>query len=810
MTLRAIFENALELANPDARRSYLETVCAGDPDVLAKVQALLVQQENLDNYLEPKIASDPSLTPISLTHPKLFANGSDSSDQHDHAQEYLEVLQPTSRADSQGRLSHYEILGLLGQGGFATVLKAFDEKLHRVVAVKLMSPQLATTSAPRKRFVREARAVAAINHENIVRVFSVEELPLPFLAMEFVDGITLQDRINQQGPLDLPQILAIGRQVARGLAAAHEKGLIHRDIKPSNILIEHGDEHRVKITDFGIARVIDDASMTQSGTITGTPMYMAPEQANGSSLDCRADLFSLGSVLYTMAAGHPPFRAGNTLAILRRVAEDTPRPLPEIIPELPGWLVAIISKLHAKNAEDRFQTAREVADLLDRCQAEVEASTNHSIKSVELLRLIRNSTKLPSARPVPGNRNWSSSSFPAIPRPVRRRWKAVAALCVPLMAGLLFLAWKNWNQTGGVVARPVSTVSTVPTQERAPEPTEWKGWPAGIPAPAVAPFDAATARNHQEAWARYLKVPVEYTNSLGIKFVLIPPGEFLMGNTVKEVEAALSLADSDTINRTMIQAGAPQHRVILTWPIYFGIHEVTRQQYRRVMERFSSSNGLEATDEAKGNGKEDGKLPQDAVNVYDAIDFCLKLSQMEQRAPLYARRQSGVDTLEGSGYRLPTEAEWEYAYRAGTTTRTWMGDLDSDLADAGWYGENSGGQLHEVGLLRPNGFGLYDVHGNALEWTQDALDPESYSRHLSLPAVNPLGAPIADFQQMTRGSYCLTSAKDIWAARRSWLNAEDRYASLGFRVALTLPIPPALRNLPGAASRPDGSGGPKE
>ena len=149
MTLRAIFENALELANPDARRSYLETVCAGDPDVLAKVQALLVQQENLDNYLEPKIASDPSLTPISLTHPKLFANGSDSSNQHDHAQEYLEVLQPTSRADSQGRLSHYEILGLLGQGGFATVLKAFDEKLHRVVAVKLMSPQLATTSAPR-------------------------------------------------------------------------------------------------------------------------------------------------------------------------------------------------------------------------------------------------------------------------------------------------------------------------------------------------------------------------------------------------------------------------------------------------------------------------------------------------------------------------------------------------------------------------------------------------------------------------------------------------------------------------------------
>ena len=418
--------------------------------------------------------------------------------------------------------------------------------------------------------------------------------------------------------------------------------------------------------------------------------------------------------------------------------------------------------------------------------------------------LIRNETKLPNSRRSLVNRNWSSSSFPAIPHiNERKRGKAVAAFGIPLAAGLLFLSWKAWNGTGGVVARRGAAVSPEPAQMSVPKQTEWNGWPAGIPAPAVAPFDAATARNHQEAWSRYLKLPVEYTNSIGMKFALIPPGEFLMGNTAEEVEAALIRAGSDTITRDMIRSAAPQHRVILTRPIYLGIHEVTRQQYREVMEGRFSSNGPEATGKAQRDGQEDGQLPQDDVNVFDTIDFCLKLTQWEQRTPLYARRQEGTFTLEGSGYRLPTEAEWEYAYRAGTTTRTWMGHLDSDLADAGWYGENSGGQLHEVGLLRPNPFGLYDVDGNALEWIQDAFDPESYSRHMTFPAVNPTGAPISDFQQMTRGSYCLTSAKDTWGARRSWLNAEDRYSTVGFRVVLTLPIPPALRNLPVTTVRPE-------
>src|SRR5262249_15361329 len=155
-------------------------------------------------------------------------------------------------------------------------------------------------------------------HENVVTIYAVEERPIPHLVMEFIPGQTLQEKLDETGPLDVPEVLRIGQQIANGLAAAHEMGLIHRDIKPSNILLERGIDQRAKITDFGLARTADDASLTQSGIIAGTPMYMAPEQANGEAIDQRADLFSLGSVLYVMCTGRPPFRASTTMGVLKR------------------------------------------------------------------------------------------------------------------------------------------------------------------------------------------------------------------------------------------------------------------------------------------------------------------------------------------------------------------------------------------------------------------------------------------------------------------------------------------------------------
>jgi WD40 repeat protein/multidrug efflux pump subunit AcrA (membrane-fusion protein)/protein involved in polysaccharide export with SLBB domain/anti-sigma factor RsiW len=276
----------------------------------------------------------------------------------------LDFLDPPENSSHLGRLGHYDVFEVIGRGGMGVVLKAFDSVLRRIVAIKVLAPQLATSSAARKRFEREARAAAAVSHEHIVAIHAVEETKgLPYLVMEYIAGVSLQERLDRTGPLELKEILRIGMQTARGLAAAHAQGLVHRDIKPANILLHNGVE-RVKITDFGLARAIDDASTTQSGYVAGTPQYMAPEQARGETVDHRADLFSLGSVLYALCTGRPPFRASTTMAVLKRVSEETARPLAEINPDLPAWLIQIIEKLHAKHPAERFQSAQAVADML--------------------------------------------------------------------------------------------------------------------------------------------------------------------------------------------------------------------------------------------------------------------------------------------------------------------------------------------------------------------------------------------------------------------------------------------------------------
>jgi serine/threonine protein kinase/tetratricopeptide (TPR) repeat protein len=338
----------------------------------------------------------------------------------------LSFLQPSNKPESLGRLGHYEILEVLGRGGMGIVLRAFDDKLHRVVAIKVMAPALAATSPPRKRFLREARAAARVRHEHVIDIHAVEEEPIPYLVMEYVPGENLQQKLDRVGPLEVPEVLRIGEQVARGLAAAHAQGLIHRDIKPANILLQSGVDQVVKITDFGLARAADDASLTQSGMIAGTPMYMAPEQAQGETTDHRADLFSLGSVLYTMCTGRPPFRASTSLAVLKRVAEDTPRPIREIIPEVPPWLCDIIAKLQAKKPEDRYQSAAEAADLLGRCLAEFQQQGQvvsvGQAASLPETAFFEAQSRMPSI-------SWARR---------KRRWAWAAALALLLLGGLSF------------------------------------------------------------------------------------------------------------------------------------------------------------------------------------------------------------------------------------------------------------------------------------------------------------------------------------------------------------------------------------
>ena len=279
----------------------------------------------------------------------------------------LGFLEPATDPAYLGRLAHFDVMRVLGRGGMGVVLEAFDSKLQRNVALKVLDPELASDEIAKQRFCREARAAAAITHENVVTVHQVERLPeagLAFLVMQLISGESLEQRLTREKQLPHREVVRIGLQAAQGLAAAHAHGLIHRDIKPGNLLLEppHG---RVKLTDFGLARVAEDVKLTRTGFVTGTPLYMAPEQAMGEEADQRSDLFSLGAVLYEMSAGQPPFAGNSALAILKQIADAKHRSLSELSPATPDWLVYTIDRLLAKKPSDRIQTAAELVELFE-------------------------------------------------------------------------------------------------------------------------------------------------------------------------------------------------------------------------------------------------------------------------------------------------------------------------------------------------------------------------------------------------------------------------------------------------------------
>ena len=283
-----------------------------------------------------------------------------------------QLLEPPRHPEMLGRLGRYEVERLIGSGGMGVVFKAFDTELNRPVAIKLLAPYLATSGPARQRFSREARAAAAVVHQHVVPIHNVEtQCEVPFFVMQYVSGESLQARIDREGALELCEILRIGMQVADGLAAAHQQGLVHRDIKPSNILLEEGVD-RSLISDFGLARAVDDSSLTRTGFHPGTPQYMSPEQASGQIVDARSDLFSLGSMLYTMCTGRPPFRAENSLSVMRRISESEPTPIRELNPNIPEWMGEVIAKLMKKDVQDRLSSAAEVRELLEACLSHVQ------------------------------------------------------------------------------------------------------------------------------------------------------------------------------------------------------------------------------------------------------------------------------------------------------------------------------------------------------------------------------------------------------------------------------------------------------
>ena len=796
MNEREIFLAAIEITDQAERMQYLDRLCVGNPALKTQVEKLLSAHDDASQFLEQPAFTAGAASEVTINAgPEDLANideleNEGNSGRSEAENVFRRYLKPANRRGSIGRLGHYEVDSILGSGAFGIVARAFDEKLHRVVAIKLMSPGLAVTSPPRKRFLREARAVAAVNHENIVAIHAVEEEPMPFIVMEYVPGMTLQHWLDRNGPMDIAKVLGIGQQIAGGLAAAHAVQLIHRDIKPSNILVSDELIERLKISDFGLARTLDDASLTQSGLISGTPMYMAPEQARGETLDQRADLFSLGCVLYQAICGRPPFRAPSTVAVLKRVCEDTPRSLNDVLPGIPAWFEKIVFRLLSKKKEDRYQSAKEVADLLGRCRWELEHNRVVTCVDVEL-------------RPVAAKQTHGSNGAG------RKRGHQVG---IGVLGCLVAIAsvYQFWSSGAGsespastpapVTASAPATPATADSADSADSAdpaypadrvarVDSKSSPpaalslAGAPSPAVSPFDREAAGMHQETWAKFLNLPVQYENTAGIKFRLVPPGEFLMGSTEEQIAAVLDAAKNDPEWQRFIQSESRQRKVSITRPLYIGVTEVTEKQFEQVM-------GREGEKRDQDSHATSGDRPVLNVSWNDAVRFCVNLSVREKLEPFYELESEVVKLRAGGGYRLPTECEWEYACRAGTTTQYSCGDNDTDLTKAAWFSRTSGGLLHSGGELQANPFGLCDMHGNTWEWVQDGWNPESSSQVVEDDVVDPQYSFEHVPRRVIRGGHCNNGALHCRSASRLASLADDNGNLISIRLVL---VPEAVQ-----------------
>jgi serine/threonine protein kinase len=674
----------------------------------------------------------------------------------------LDFLNPPQAAGELGRLGPYRILSVLGQGGMGVVFLAEDINLKRTVALKVMLPSRAQKASSRERFLREARAMAKIEDDHIVAFFEVgEDRGIPFMAMQLLKGLTLRSFLEKREhvPLALEQILKLGREIAKGLTAAHAAGLIHRDITPANIWLDASAGGRVKILDFGLAWADSpDPRLTRVGGIIGTPSFMAPEQAGGGKIDGRADLFSLGVVLYRLCTGKMPWRKPDAISTIAAIARENPVPVREVNPEVPASLSRLVMKLLAKKPEDRPESAWAVVQSIQAIEREQAESRREKVQPapapiqvVERKQVENRSSKVQLVPQTPAPPRTVHPGAVPVKR-IRRKDRA-NRFRVGLLLGTFIV----------VVALLVAVLLS------------WRAEPTPASTDREKDSSRPIAGPVREIPDRVPVVPVaEFSNSISLKLVWIPPGKFLMGTSAREFEQVKKERYKGYGFGDWIKVEGPQHEVRITRGFYLGAFEATQGQYQRVMGRNPSPM------------KESPEHPVEGVTWDEAAAFCKALSNLP------------AEKKAGRVYRLPTEAEWEYACRAGTTTPFHFGHSLSTRqaningnAPFGIAPDEPGvRKAARVGSYAPNAWGLYDMHGNVWEWCADGM-----RTYTSAAVVDPRG-PETGPDRVLRGGgwrYAATRA----STRKERNRSRYRILGGGFRVACDLTgDPPAGEKKP--------------
>ncbi|MGB9485980.1 MAG: SUMF1/EgtB/PvdO family nonheme iron enzyme, partial [Terriglobia bacterium] len=639
-----------------------------------------------------------------------------------------------------GLSRRYRLVRRLGAGAMGTVFLAEQIAVgNRPVALKVLNRKLLDDPDFLLRFQNEAASTGRIRHANVVTIYESGQADdgTPYIAMEFLDGESLRQALTRRGQLPVPEVAEILQQAARGLNAAHKLGIIHRDLKPDNIFLTYSEEESsasssadlfsrsaalgydrpekpqtlanrsalprssanvlVKIVDFGIAKLRESATHTQTGMVLGTPAYMSFEQASGmrrDELDARSDIYSLGVVVYEMLTGRAPFHSDTPVGYLRMHMQEDPPPFRTVKPDLPALpqLESVVMKALTKDRDQRYSSVLEFA-------AELTSAAKPSPTA-------QAPVVIPPTRIVPP----ALSEPPHLPAVTEgSSWVKFAVLGLVLLAVIAAGIWyfsRSAEQPAAHVTRPASGATVRAAQKPRVD----------VPLAELVPTPGAARVNPKD----------------GLKYVWIRPGTFMMGCSPGDNECG---ADEK-----------PPHQVTITKGFWLGQTEVTVGAYKR----FAAATGREMPNAPYFNsGWANDTMPIVMVNWNDAHDYCA-----------WARG------------RLPTEAEWEYAARGGSTGARY-GPID----EVAWYYNNSGQKTREVGQKRANAFGLYDMLGNVDEWVNDWLDINYYQNS---PSQDPSG-PTSGGLRVLRGGSWVVFPRSVRVSDRLLGNPVSRFDHFGFR-----------------------------